>query len=233
MQENDEQKKFAEQIMIDLPGSTEKDEHEADAAFAAPSTKMHLRGHTPEKISSVRGTRSLARWTMRIAAVLIIAAVGIYTFKRLGRNKEPVVTPNAEVATAMGTRTKAVLSDGTTYWLNAGSKLTYEKIFGKNSREVSLTGEAFFDVVKLTDRPFIVHTSGIDIKVLGTAFNVKSYPDDKKVEITLYRGFVKVFRQQDSESKAIQLRPNEKLIFNRQKSPETVILMRTIVQERQ
>ena len=69
------------------------------------------------------------------------------------------------------------------------------------TREVRLEGEAFFDVVKQPDRPFIVHTSGIDIKVLGTAFNVKSYPEDKNVETTLYRGLVEVFRQKDSANK--------------------------------
>jgi ferric-dicitrate binding protein FerR (iron transport regulator) len=78
---------------------------------------------------------------------------------------------------------------------------------------VRLEGEAFFDVVKQPGRPFIVHTSGIDIRVLGTAFNVKSYPEDKTVETTLYRGLVQVSRKDDSKEKSIQLKPNEKLIL--------------------
>jgi ferric-dicitrate binding protein FerR (iron transport regulator) len=112
-----------------------------------------------------------------------------------------------------GSRSRSLLPDGTTVWLNAGSKLYYENDFTGTTREVRLEGEAFFDVVKQPDRPFIVHTSGIDIKVLGTAFNVKSYPEDKTVETTLYRGSVRVFRHEDSEKKAIQLKPNEKLIL--------------------
>ena len=100
-----------------------------------------------------------------------------------------------------GSRSRSLLPDGTTVWLNAGSKLYYENDFN-GTREVRLEGEAFFDVVKQTDRPFIVHTSGIDIKVLGTAFNVKSYPEDKTVETTLYRGLVQVFRQEDTPKKS-------------------------------
>lgn len=125
--------------------------------------------------------------------------------------------PKAEAIEAKkGSRSRSLLPDGTTVWLNAGSKLSYDGDFTGNTREVRLEGEAFFDVVKQADRPFIVHTSGIDIKVLGTAFNVKSYPEDKTVETTLYHGSVKVFRHEETEKEAIQLKPNEKLILAKQ-----------------
>ena len=130
--------------------------------------------------------------------------------------QDPIVANN-------GSRSRSLLPDGTTVWLNAGSKLHYENDFNGTTREVRLEGEAFFDVVKQADRPFIVHTSGIDIRVLGTAFNVKSYPEDKTVETTLYRGLVQVSRQEDVTKKIIQLRPNEKLILPKQaakKEPE-------------
>ena len=131
--------------------------------------------------------------------------------------KETIITQN-------GSRTRSLLTDGTTVWLNAGSKLFYENDFNGITREVSLEGEAFFEVVKQTNRPFIVHTSGIDIRVLGTAFNVKSYPEDKNVETTLYRGQVQVLRQEDLISKAIQLIPNQKLILPKQAAKETIKL---------
>ena len=115
-----------------------------------------------------------------------------------------------------GSRSRSLLPDGTTVWLNAGSKLHYENDFNGSTREVRLEGEAFFDVVKQPHRPFIVHTSGIDISVLGTAFNVKSYPEDKTVETTLYRGLVQVSRQEDITKKQIELKPNEKLILLKQ-----------------
>jgi len=131
--------------------------------------------------------------------------------------QDPIVANN-------GSRSRSLLPDGTTVWLNAGSKLHYENDFNGTTREVRLEGEAFFDVVKQADRPFIVHTSGIDIRVLGTAFNVKSYPEDKTVETTLYRGQVQVSRQEDITKKPIQLKPNEKLILPKQAAKEEVKL---------
>jgi transmembrane sensor len=131
--------------------------------------------------------------------------------------KETIITQN-------GSRTRSLLADGTIVWLNVGSKLFYENDFNGATREVRLEGEAFFDVVKQTNRPFIVHTSGIDIKVLGTAFNVKSYPEDKNVETTLYRGLVQVLRHEDSLSKPIQLIPNHKLILPKHAAIETIKL---------
>ncbi len=131
---------------------------------------------------------------------------------------------NKAIITQNGSRTRSLLADGTTVWLNAGSKLYYENDFNGPTREVRLEGEAFFDVVEQTNRLFIVHTSGIDIRVLGTAFNVKSYPEDQNVETTLYRGQVQVLRQKDFISNAIQLEPNQKLILSKQAAKEYVKL---------
>jgi len=82
----------------------------------------------------------------------------------------------------------------------------------------------FLYVVKNAHRPFIVHTSDIDIKVLGTAFNVKSYPEDKTVETTLYRGLVNVSRHNDEKKVAIELKPNQKLILSKQAAKDEVLL---------
>jgi len=120
-----------------------------------------------------------------------------------------------------GSRSRFVLPDGTTAWLNAGSRLYYENDFTGATREVRLEGEAFFDVVKHPERPFIVHTSSIDIRVVGTAFNVKSYPEDKNVETTLYRGRVDVFRPAHSAQPPIVLQPNQKLILSKEATTVT------------
>lgn len=146
--------------------------------------------------------------------------------------KENHGTPEALVV-QKGSRSRSLLPDGTTVWLNAGSKLYYENDFTGTTREVRLDGEAFFDVVKQAERPFIVHTSGIDIKVLGTAFNVKSYPEDKTVETTLYRGLVQVVRHEAPEKTAIQLLPNEKLILAKQAAKEAGDLPHVIVSNKE
>ena len=158
--------------------------------------------------------RSRSVW-MAAASLIIIAGA---TWLLLNNRAHKPVTDSKEEAieARKGSRTRSILPDGTTVWLNAGSKLYYDVNFTGPIRNVKLEGEAFFDVARDPKHPFIVHTSGIDIKVLGTIFNVKSYPEDKTVETTLYRGSVKVFREDEAEEKAIQLRPNEKLILSKQ-----------------
>lgn len=123
-----------------------------------------------------------------------------------------VATTPKEVATKNGVSTKMLLPDGSTVWLNAGSKLDYTGIGISGSREVQLTGEAFFDIVKNPKRPFIIHTSKIDVKVLGTKFNVKAYPEDKTVETSLVQGSVEVFVKNRPGEKYL-LKPNQKLVL--------------------
>ena len=103
------------------------------------------------------------------------------------------------------------MPDSTIVWLNAGSKLTYSENFGVQNRNTTLTGEAYFDVKKGAI-PFIIHTNGLKIRVLGTAFNVKSYPDEMTTETSLLRGKLEVSIDERPEQKFV-LNPNEKLVI--------------------
>lgn len=116
-----------------------------------------------------------------------------------------------EISTKKGSRTKIQLPDGSTVWLNADSKLNYDKNFNNALREVRLTGEAFFDVVRNTQKPFVIHTQSADIKVLGTQFNVKSYPGDKTTETSIIKGQVEVTLTKHLNKKYL-LKPNQKII---------------------
>jgi transmembrane sensor len=122
--------------------------------------------------------------------------------------------PVWEVVTRNGSKTNLLLPDGTTVWLNAGSRLTYDSLFGTKLREVTLSGEAYFDVVKNPNKPFIIHTGKINIKVLGTVFDVKSYPGENTIETSLIRGSIEVSFPFLS-SKKIILKPNQKLIIDK------------------
>lgn len=124
-----------------------------------------------------------------------------------------------KVEAGTGTKSELRLPDGTRVWLNSESKLEYKANFNDSVREVTLEGEAFFDVVKDKTRPFIVHTSDIDIKVLGTAFNVKSYPKDRSIEATLIRGMIEVTNKKEPSSPKVILRPHEKIVFNKTFEP--------------
>lgn len=116
------------------------------------------------------------------------------------------------VTTRKGDKLNLTLPDGTKVWLNADSRLSYDKTFSKKTREVILTGEAFFDVVHNRQRPFIVHTALMDVKVLGTAFNIKAYKGDANIQTTLIRGSVEVSLN-NKPGKNILLSPNEKLVL--------------------
>ncbi len=147
---------------------------------------------------------------LAVAASLIFAVI---LFPSLFNKKEPVLAAaeRNEISTGNGSRTKVQLPDGSLVWLNAGSNLHYDKSFGISVRHVTLSGEAFFDVVKNKEKPFIIQTSSIDIKVVGTAFNVKAYPGDRTTETSLIRGIIEVTIRNRPNDKII-LSPNEKLI---------------------
>ena len=119
----------------------------------------------------------------------------------------------SEVSTKSGSRTKIQLPDGSSVWLNGGSKLVYDnKNFGEKIREVTLTGEGYFDIVKNKEKPFIIHANKINIRVLGTAFNVKAYPGEKNTETSLIRGSIEV-TMSDRKDK-IMMKANDKLIVS-------------------
>ncbi|MEO9512692.1 MAG: FecR domain-containing protein [Flavobacteriaceae bacterium] len=117
-----------------------------------------------------------------------------------------------EILTKKDSLQEIKLPDGSTVSLNGNSQIIYPKTFSGNVRMVTLKGEAYFDIVHNKKKPFIVQTKAFDIKVLGTTFNVKSYPEDKLSETTLLSGKVELSREEET---TIVLEPSQKAIFNR------------------
>ena len=157
----------------------------------------------------------MIRW---VAAAAVITAIIAGAFL-LGRQKTGDNTFAQNVVTQPSSKRHVVLPDGTNVWLNGSSILSYNReSFGEKYREVKLVGEAFFDVTKDAQHPFIIHASSINITVKGTAFNVKAFPGQKNVETSLIRGLVDITTLQDPERK-ILLRPNEKIAVLTEKEP--------------
>ncbi|MDH7461158.1 FecR domain-containing protein [Chitinophagaceae bacterium 26-R-25] len=107
------------------------------------------------------------------------------------------------------------LPDGTVVTLNNGSKLDYAVAFNGKSRDVYLVGEAYFDVAHDAKKPFYVHTGNYSVKVLGTAFNVKAYPGDKAISVTVEKGKVQVEKSNSSKPLGV-LSAGDQLIVNEQ-----------------
>lgn len=110
-----------------------------------------------------------------------------------------------------GERKSFQLPDGSKVMLNAGSTLGIPTDFNHSRRDIYLEGEAYFDVTKDAQKPFTIHTSRMDIKVLGTAFNIKAYPGDALAEASLLTGSVEVLVKDLQHTKFI-LRPREKIV---------------------
>ena len=148
--------------------------------------------------------------------LIVILGIG-FLFKRDSVNNftSSSKTNIQQVFVKPGSKSKIILPDGTIVRLNGSSTLSYNKDFNKKIREVKLDGEAYFDVIKDMTNPFIVHTSGIDIKVLGTLFDVKSYQQDSMIETTLLRDCTEVYTKDDPSTPRVILKPNEKLIFGK------------------
>lgn len=195
----------------DKPLNYDSVDQDQRAALSLQRLNKKIAGlaHQPALVKSKTFNRTRV---ISIAASLILI-IGFIAILKLSSDSE--LESQNTIVTRKGSKSMIILPDGSRVWINDDSKITYGKSFGKESRELKLEGEAYFDVVKDKTRPFIVHTKTADIKVLGTAFNVKAYADDSNLETTLLRGAVEINIKGDSEQK-IRLKPNEKIII---KSP--------------
>ena len=160
---------------------------------------------TPRRASSSKRKNLYIGITSAAAVLVLMLALwplmrtdipkeSIQVFASLESPKEITYTEEGErmeVSTPAGTTTSITLSDGTQVLLGANSRLEYAKHFSAGKREVTLTGEARFNVAKDAGRPFIVHTEQIQTQVLGTVFDVKAYPQTLP-DVTLYEGKVEV-----------------------------------------
>lgn len=165
----------------------------------------------PEQPVVQKGKRFGWLWVISSAAAasLLVFLIVFYKWGSTDKKKEQVTAQNT-ISTRRGSKSKIQLPDGTMVWLNADSKVIYDENFRGDFREVHLEGEAFFDVVKDNSRPFIIHTKTIDVKVLGTAFNVRSYQNENNTETALFRGSVEITLRDEPDKKII-LKPNEKI----------------------
>lgn len=151
----------------------------------------------------------------RYAAIIVIVFVSAwmlasYCFSGDITNRQELIAFQQELVVPAGQRAELTLPDGTKVWLNAGSKLSYPSFFEKE-RKVFLSGEGFFDVSKNKNVPFIVSTRTMDVKALGTQFNVFCYPESNYTGVYLQEGSVKAYFP-SSEAEGVILSPEQYLV---------------------
>jgi ferric-dicitrate binding protein FerR (iron transport regulator) len=151
----------------------------------------------------------------RVAAIILISfglgSLSGYLFLSPKQNVRLSVLTQHQVISPKGSKSITILPDGTKVWLNAGTTLKYSNNYGIESRDVELTGEAYFKVVTNHQKPFTVITSEFKIKAWGTAFNVKAYPDEKLISTTLEEGKVQIIGKDVN----ITMKPNQVINFER------------------
>lgn len=153
----------------------------------------------------------------KVAAVLLLLiTIGTYFYylgKKDEQNNRQSLLFYSSIETPAGSRSKNILPDGTVVWLNSDSHLSYS--LEKSVRRISLTGEAYFEVAPDSLRPFIVKSRSLDVKVLGTSFNIKAYENEDHIDVTLLSGKVNVSLNSFSEeTEEIVLTPNRMLSFD-------------------
>jgi ferric-dicitrate binding protein FerR (iron transport regulator) len=202
---------------------SEADWLDVSQAYATHYVKMQLNNQFSSNLdndeSNVATIRHLKKTSWRrkffsyglAASVLLLLSIVSFIF--ITKRDAVPVSKGSEIVTKKGSKSRVVLPDGTLVWLNADSKLIYPENFQGTTREVRLTGEAFFDVTEDSNRPFIIHTNTIEVKVLGTIFNLRSYPEEATTETSLLDGMIEVTLLKQADKKII-LRPNEKLTIS-------------------
>lgn len=152
----------------------------------------------------------------KVAAFFLIPLIGfgiLYWVIQSGQSTEAYI----ETIAPRGQKSQIVLTDGTKVWLNSDTKIKYPGTFSKNQRDIYLEGEAFFEVSKNLHHPFVVHTSQLDVKVLGTRFNVKAYADEEQIETSLFEGKVNLEWNANSSGQTLkkEVIPGQSFAFSK------------------
>lgn len=197
--------------------------YDADKAWTRLSADLELQS----EIDRNKEKRHFVISLWHVAAVVFVAfGLGIATMLMVGKN---TITKSQTIYTQhivpYGSKSQVVLPDGSKVWLNAGSSLKYSQDFNHHTREVILDGEGYFDVMANKQLPFWVKTYGINIKVVGTAFNVKAYRDEKNIIATVERGQIRIYdiNRKELEEKEIVIEKKQqgKFLINNNKLSKT------------
>jgi transmembrane sensor len=173
--------------------------------------RIHYDINSSESVKNSRSFEKIIKWTFRIAAILLLP---VLIFIGLQMNQANYLKKDTwvEIKAPAWTRAQFTLPDGSTGWLNSNSTIKYHGDF-YTDRQVTLTGEAFFDVFKDGNRPFVVNTNEVVLKVLGTRFNIAAYEDEKNVEVVLEEG--KLVFNSIGMHKSYTMKPNDLIVYDK------------------
>lgn len=213
-------------VLLQTDASCREKYREMSRSYALASSSWFARRkeHNFEQLRDTLNFRSshkhtafhrISVWGSAAIWGLLIGCSITFLYLYYSSERIPASTSYCQIEVPLGAGSKLLLPDSTVVFLNGGTTLKYDaSLQHRIDREVFLSGEAYFKVAKNIDKPFIVHIGELNVKVLGTTFNVASYPEDEEIKVSLVEGRVNVFTTSEKE-KNVFLSPNEQAVYNK------------------
>lgn len=197
------------EIWFSAVQESESKRYNQEKAFGAFRTRMEKQ-KAVEKVKRMPVWRKLSKYA---AAVLLLGFIS-YVSYWYGESNLRDTLAEIEVEAPAGSQTRLRLPDGTSVLLNSDSRITYSQDFGVSSREVVLQGEGYFEVAHNREMPFYVKTEDVQVRVLGTKFNFRDYPEDGEAVVSLIEGKVALKNEIRQEAELVLL-PDEQMVLNK------------------
>lgn len=196
-----------EELWVSSAVADDTQQYDVDQAFE------RFRKRTGLDQSGRQSYKWYRTWSVAAVAIVLLGLITVTAYwqgsRQIQSNFSDIV-----VEAPLGSKTKLTLPDGSTVWLNAGSKMVYSQGFGVSDRRLAFQGEGYFEVEKNDEMPFQVQTHDVNVTVVGTKFNFRNYPEDEEAVVELLEGKVALENQLKEES-VRYLSPNEKMVLHK------------------
>lgn len=196
-----------EELWVSSAVADDTQQYDVDQAFE------RFRKRTGLDQSGRQSYKWYRTWSVVAVAIVLLGLITVTAYwqgsRQIQSNFSDIV-----VEAPLGSKTKLTLPDGSTVWLNAGSKMVYSQGFGVSDRRLAFQGEGYFEVEKNDEMPFLVQTHDVNVTVVGTKFNFRNYPEDEEAVVELLEGKVALENQLKEEA-VRYLSPNEKMVLHK------------------
>lgn len=196
-----------EELWVSSAVADDTQQYDVDQAFE------RFRKRTGLDQSGRQSYKWYRTWSVAAVAIVLLGLITVTAYwqgsRQIQSNFSDIV-----VEAPLGSKTKLTLPDGSTVWLNAGSKMVYSQGFGVSDRRLVFQGEGYFEVEKNDEMPFLVQTHDVNVTVVGTKFNFRNYPEDEEAVVELLEGKVALENQLKEEA-VRYLPPNEKMVLHK------------------